>query len=571
MKAAATVMSRGYRTGLFIVLLLQAIAEPGQFDGIAEAAPVVPEEKKVSPVPVIVIGVAVAGTGAGAYFLIRRTRRERRTADSVIALVEKAWQRSSSYYANEEYREAVRGLQEISAIWYDYERYSARYRKHRRVHPDSIRSVIASCDFLEKMIPLVSSLSREAEGLPADEFALSKMSRYEVMVRKSHLQTAIDSIEQLHPNHLNGLQYSFRHITRKLRSVDSLIAVSYDDRKADFSFKNRYYYNRAVEDSDTAALRRFVADCDYYQVDKEWCQRARLALEEPGAEIIASSAGSSPGGKMSVADSIEVAFKQAMQSKRIEVLEAYIQKYSSRRYRSRRRSTKINEVKAALRQLRAEIEKELAFNKIHPRFGNGDFRDILLTVKGVSGATEAVFRHAWNSLEHDVSKLPSIRFPAALSIDYTSKPPLILLDAVISAQNDVERNVVNNRSAYRLIGLIPTMQLLNRFKQLSLSMIGTRSYGGAKKDGVTDFLQKKVGAAMYALRLHSSDGTGTILFYAREPDEGEVGVRFYDFYDLAINDKGKRFPIYPGSLPNIIPSLSSDPLEQRMGTEFFGE
>lgn len=567
-------MLRYLFTGLLVAFLIgSAVAEPLQTDLPAGSVPVEPEQKKSSPVPAILTIGAAAGAGVGAFFLIRRARRERRQADSVIALVEKAWQRSAKQYAAEHYREAVQELQGISANWYQYEQYSARYRKNRKVHSDSIQRVIASCDFLEGMIPVVSSLARYAERLPTDEFALSKMSRREVQTAKDYLQTSMDSLLNAYPNHRSGLRYSMRHIDKRLRSLDSLIQVSYDDRKADFTFKNRFYYNRAVDKGDTASLRQFVDDCDYFQVDREWCQRARLAMEgREGADAEQPVAALPPGKKMSTADSIEAAFTYAMQSKRIEVLEDYVRKYSSRRYRSRsrRRLVRIEEVKAALRQLRSEVETELAFNRAYPRFGNGDFKNIALTVKGVSGATEQLLHLAWDSLETEVSKLPSIRFPASLTIDYTSQPPMILLDAVVSSRHDIEKSLVNSRPAFRIISLIPAMELLHRFKLLSLQMIGN-SGGDHAANSVTDFLQKKVQTAIYGLRLHAAGDKGTILFYAREPEPNGGALRFYDFYDLTIRDSAKRFSIYPGSLPNIIPSLSSDSLEHKMTAEFFGE
>ncbi len=568
-------MPRYFLTGFLIVFLIgSAISESLQTDLPPGSVPVEPEQKKSSPVAAILTIGAVAGAGVGAFFLIRRARRERRQADSVIALVEKAWQRSAKQYAAEHYREVVQELQGISANWYQYEKYNTRYRKNRKVHSDSIRRVIASCDFLEGMIPVVSSLTRYAERLPADEFALSKMSRREVQTAKTYLQTSMDSLLNAYPNHRSGLRYSLRHIDRKLRSLDSLIEISYEDRKADFTFKNRFYYNRAVDKGDAVSLRQFVDDCDYYQVDREWCQRARLAMEgREGTDTEQPVSALPPGKKMSTADSIEAAFDYAMQSKRIEVLEEYVRKYSSRRYRSRsrRRLVRIEEAKAALRQLRTEVETELAFNRAYPRFGNGGFSNIVLTIKGVSGATEQLLHLAWDSLENEVSKLPSIRFPASLTIDYTSQPPMILLDAVVSSRHDIEKSLVNSRQSFRIISLIPAMELLHRFKLLSLQMIGNSGRGGHAANSVTDFLQKKVQTAIYGLRLHAAGDKGTILFYAREPEPNGETLRFYDFYDLTIRDSVKRFSIYPGSLPSIIPSLSSDALEQKMGAEFFGE
>ena len=568
------VMFRYVPTILFIsVLAVHAVAGPLQVDSPSDGIPAVPAGKKGGGAgPAIVIGVLVAaGAGVGGYILYRRAKRERRAADSVITVVERAWEKASFLSSEERYREAIGELQSIAGYWYAYERYSARYRNRRSIHPDSIKAVIASCDFLERMIPTVASLNSYAERLPSDEFALSKMPRYKVVEALRYLRTSMDSIMNVHKNHRNGLQYSFRRIDRKLRLVDSLLEESYQDRKADFVLKNRFYYNRAVESGDTAALRLFVDDCEYYQVDREWCQRARMAMQEPAGAVHGPAL---PKGKMSAGDSIEAEFKATIQSKRIEVLEAYIRKYSGRKYRRLRRSAKIDEVKSALRLLQAEIEREQAFNRAHPRFANGDFASITLSAKGLAHASEEAFTDAWGTLRREVGKLPSIRFPAAVSIDYTRQPPVLMLDAVVSTRHDIERTMVNSRPTYRITCLLPVMRVLHQFKLLTMTMLNDNKTTETKLDEVTDYQIRKVRGATYVLRLSRPDNRGAILFYARGTDNDSTGgtVQFYDFYDLSSRGGGShRFPIYPGSLPNVIPSLSSDTLEQKLGTEFFGE
>lgn len=529
------------------------------------------EEEKINIVgAVIAIGLAAGAVGAGGYFLYRRAKHQRHYADSVITSVEGLWNRASILYASEKYREAVRQLQLITASWYEYEKCSRKYRQKRHVHPDSIKAVIASCDFLESMITPIRNISRRAERLPVDEYGLSRMSRREILTLRNSLQKSMDSILVRYPNHRIGLRHSMRHISRRIRMADSLQNASYAQRKRDFVVKNRFYYNRAMESGDTAALHSFVDDCGFYQVDKEWCQRARIALKDYAER---SPATLSPPKKMSTNDSIRYAYKQAMQSRQIEVLEEYIKKYSGRRYRRRRRIAKVDNVRKALGRLRREINAVIAFNKSYPRFGNGDIDDIDITIRGLSKSAEVSFNLSWKELKQELTKLPSIRLPASLLIDYANQPPTILFDAIASPEYDMEELQVNGRKAFRVNALFPAVSLMHKCKLMAIDKLKrskSKSYGDNK---VITYQIEKVAAANYILRLRKPGNRGAIVFYARgvvdERDSSSTLV-YYDFYDLSTSRHHlKRFPIYPSTLPNVIPSLSSDPLELEMGTAFF--
>lgn len=524
---------------------------------------------------IITVGIlSAAAAGTGAFFLIRRSRRERHHGDSIIALVEQAWDSAAVLYASEKYRSAVMQLQKITERWYDYENYSRRYRKRRHVDPDSIRVVIASCDFLEGMIEPIKVLSTRAERLPLDEFGLSKISRQQIAGIKHSLRHEMDSILTLHSNHRSGLTYSFRHIEERILKADSLLEALYPRQKKNFTIKNRFHYNRAMESSDTVALRRFVEDCDYYQVDKEWCQRARLAMQ--GAQAVGEAPPAFANRNMSRTEVIHAEYRRAMQSKRIEVLETYMKKYSDRKYRRYRREAKLDSVRVALRLLRRKINEEIAFNKAFPRFGSGQVNTITLNSKGLSGATEDAFKATWYNLRQETAKLPSIRLPASLTIDYTRQPPMIMLDAVISPEHDIEKTPVKRGTTYRVSCLVPAMNLLHRYKLLTVTLLKEGKEFKEGLDGVIDFQMTKVSQATYILRLRKPEQSGALLFYAKESSEADVDTsrkfQFYDFYEIVMKDgENRRFPIYPGSLPSITPSLSANPAEKEAGRQFFGE
>ena len=171
---------------------------------------------------------------------------------------------------------------------------------------------------------------------------------------------------------------------------------------------------------------------------------------------------------MSTNDSIRYAYKQAMQSRQIEVLEEYIKKYSGRRYRRRRRIAKIDSVKKALMLLQREIDAAIAFNKSYPRFGNGDVDAIEVTTRGLSKLAEVSFDLSWKELKPEISKLPSIRLPASLTIDYTNQSPTMLLDAIASPEHDMEELQINDRKAFRVNALFPAVSLMHKCKLMTI-------------------------------------------------------------------------------------------------------
>ncbi len=560
-------------TVIFIISVLCSITFPEAEESILlTVAPEPNENGKPKNETVIVTAsiVAASAATAGAFLIYRRETISRCRADSIINIVETSWDSSSRLYEAERYREAVAQLQKIIEVWYDYEKYSRKYRKKRRVDPDSIQAVIASCDFLESMIPPIKNLTELAERLPEDEFSLSKFTRRELAEAQKYIRNAIDSILAANPNHRNALEYSFRHINKRLQTVDSLIEMTYEQRRADFTAKNRYYYNRAVESQDTEAIRRFVEDCDYYHVDKEWCQRGHIILRErSGGDYPTASL---PAKKMGVKDSIQLEYEKAMTSKRIELLEAYIAKYSSAKYRKYSRHLRLDNVKETLRKLRLVIEKESALNKNYPRFGKTNDFKIPLSIKGLSSMSENAFTISWENLRSETSRLPAVRQPAKIDIDFTSRSPLIILEAAISPEHDVERLIINSRKVFHITCLLPVMKHLQRFKRVAIELIKKDGAKNSMPDEIINYEINKISSAIYGLRLNKPENAGAIFFYSKDNDENPISIQFYDFYDItAASFPVKRFPIYPGSLPRIIPSLSSDTLEQRMGENFFGE
>jgi hypothetical protein len=278
--------------------------------------------------------------------------------------------------------------------------------------------------------------------------------------------------------------------------------------------------------------------------------------------------------KMSVIDSIRFYYRRAMQSNQIELLEAYIAKYSSRRYRYRKRYTKLDSAKAALHSLQLLVKKQVTFNKEYPRFGNGAFEDFPILTKGLNGLNKQLFQKIWHDLYQDVVKLPSVRLPSSLTVDYTSQPPAITLNAVIAPQYDVIKTNVGSGNNYHINCLLPVMELLQRLKMLVVAALLEKGSVNAQRSDLVEYQIKKINKAVYIVHLSKPHKKGTLLFYAKDKTNSSIptdeSIQFYNFYDISVEDKKTtRFPIYEGSLPNLIPSLSSDASELQLGTAFF--
>jgi hypothetical protein len=553
---------RAVIAALSVVLTVHSVANAAAPEPDTSTA----TRKQGSPAGAIItiVLIAAAGAGTGGYFFFRKQKRDRAHADSIIGTVERIWDSAAVSYSQERYHDAIKQLQSISGLWYEYEKCSARYRKAPAIHPDSIKAVIVSCDFLERMIQPVKLLGEYADQLPSDEYGLSKIGRHDLDNARQYLRRSMDSIMTAYPNHRTALQYSFRHVERRLQSIDSLISSSYRQQQTDFSAKAKFYYNRAMESGDTAALGRFVDDCDYYQADREWCQRARIVYAER-KNTPPVSAVPAPAGKMTLKDSIRQSYTLAVQSKRIETLEAYISKYSARRYRSLSGVTKLDSARAALASLRAVIDRQMAFNRTYPRFGSPGDTGVPIMVKGLSRATETLFADVWNSMKPEIARLPSVRQPAKLTLDHTHEPPTLLLDACIAPSSDVEKNLINSRASYRITGLVPAMKLLRQLKTETLSRLAT---------GTPD--AEAIRKATYVIRFTKPENNSMALFYAHDaaisPSDTTRAVEFYEFYDITVpGGESRRLQVYEGSLPNIIPSLSPDQSEATMSEEFFGK
>lgn len=517
---------------------------------------------------ILTIGaVSVAAASAATWYLLRRAKQHRLRADTLFTTVETAWDSAAVLFDRELYRRAVEQLQVIPPLWDDYRAASQRYHHTTRVNPDSIATIVASSTFLETLAPIARRLTDTLAHLPTDEHALSQMHRLEVTRVIAYASAIIDSILQVQPEYRTATLFACRHITNTTEQVTALLQSVYPQKKLEFSLKNKYYYNQALSSADSSTLRTFVADCDYYQCDKEWCERARLAHARGTAPLPRNQP---PGRKTTAVDSMNNAFRAAMESRQLEQLEAYITRFSMRKYR--RLNTRIDSARIAVRLLRQEIQKQMQLNETHPLFTHATTKYIDFTIKGLSHLAEEAFVAAWSDLRNQTAALPSIRLPAALTIDYTLNPPLLLFDATIAPEKDCKKTTNAHITTYALPPLVPVMELLNNLKQQTIEQVQRTATSPAQPFDATAQEMKKINFVAYTVRFRKPDNSAITLYAkaALAPAAKQDAVEFYPFYDLISGDgTNHRFSVTTGTLPNFTPAAAADTLERTMGLRFF--
>ena len=75
----------------------------------------------------------------------------------------------------------------------------------------------------------------------------------------------------MYQNQKDVVRFACNSSLVKFDTIDAMFKRVYDQEKLNFSLKCKFYYKKATATKDTANLRQFVDDCDYYQEDKDWC------------------------------------------------------------------------------------------------------------------------------------------------------------------------------------------------------------------------------------------------------------------------------------------------------------
>ena len=397
-------------------------------------------------------------------------------------------------------------------------------------------------------------------SLPGSEDILVGQNRHRVSETIKRCRWVIDSIVKSNTAQAESVRHGFRYSILKLDSLDSMFVNVYEQEKANFSFKCKFFYNRAVETKDTSVLREFVEDCDYYQVDKEWCNRARMVLSPHEQPILKYAVA---GVSQAIVDTLKMEYDQAIISGNIELLEQYIKKYSARRFR--RKNTRIDSAKIVLNSLKMELAEAVSFDKDHPLFANADMAEMELKVKGLQGSDDEGFRNAFEKAKGSLRSVSGIRFPASVVIDYSSRPPILFLNAYVSCKKDVERKTTDNGVAYTMESVPELMNFLNRIKLTVVEDLNKEGPGKQKE-------ARELRQVAYVVRLMKNNEE-YITLYGKEnvkAGQGSGAFSFYNFFDLTVKDKkDTRLNNKASHIIEVQSSDDSDMLRRELVNRFF--
>ncbi len=375
------------------------------------------------------------------FFLIRIFTRKGLEADSVVQHIEGLWSTANSDYQQHKFLEAAYGTEQILSSWGPYLLALKRVHKKPSFNGDQLTIFIRMCRVYNNIYPSVLQLTRIASTLPADEETIVERNRHELIALVDSVRKEIRDTVARYPDDKQSVLYAYRFVISAAEKVDTLLSQVYNQERLNFSVKNRFFYNRMKESNSPDALRQFVDDCDYYGVDKEWCERARTILhpEIPTATTGFESAkivAPPSSRKLSAADQMHEQFITAVTSRNVELLETYIKRYSAKKYR---RTAQIDSVKSVLSGVRMEIKRETAFASDHPYFNDAADPDRFFTVKfkGLDERGEAIIQPLIDTFTANLPTLKGIRFPAVLLVDYSAVPPLYLLNAYVHEKKDI--------------------------------------------------------------------------------------------------------------------------------------
>jgi hypothetical protein len=370
----------------------------------------------------------------------------------------------------------------------------------------------------------------------------------------------IDSVSSVYPRYTAVIRYGFRTTITKMEDYDRLLSGSYEDGKVNFELKCKYFYNRATENGDTLKIKKFVEDCDYYKSNKEWCTRGRILLQ-PKQDKRENSYGPEKFQPvvLNKTDSMKIEYQQVINSLEIDQLDAYVRKYSSKKFKKVDSNVEI--VQKLADSLKNVRQAELTYESSHPLFLYADLNDMQLTVSGVSSVASNKFTRVVESMKKEFNSIQGARFPALLKIDYTASQPVLYLNASINCEKDIFIKQNEKSTNYDVVGASSIMKFLHNVKNNVVNDVEILS----KEEN------DKIRSAVYVVRLWKNT-YDYITFYGSENYQSKNGIepfQFYNILDISVGDK-KDIRLQNNTAQIIqIPQVQSDSFGDMLKRAFF--
>ncbi|MFW5812879.1 MAG: hypothetical protein ACOCXC_01015 [Fibrobacterota bacterium] len=540
-------------------VLIAVLLVLGDFGGLGmgEAHAQEREEKPVLTTAAgwSVIGgiVILAAAGTGAFFLHRHNKRQAFLRDSIATVLEGDFASAQKLEEEERFKEAAEAFRAVLGRWEEYARYRPEGKRPAEFDSTKLVRKIDGCDYLDRHLEFIHFLRDSLPKLPLDPYELVKLDRLEVRKEAASLRDTISAVKEQSEGFGEEFEYGFKAAVTALDSIDQIFRDVYKQQALNFSLKSRFFYNRAMETKDTADLRRYVQDCDYYQCEKAWCEKARLILDPP---VAADTVGDTLVKQ--VKDTVLQQYRRVMQSGRLDRLEAFLDTYDSGKFRKYR--TVVDSAKQFAVQLRKEVDEEMAYNRAHPLFSNANVSQLKLQFSGVGESEQQVFRSVLEQLGPEVAKISEVRFPAFITVDCSQKRGTVTLTGFVNCQKDV--STVGDSAGSELMqipGAESAMLFLEKFRHAVEGRIQKAQLSEERKSEAVE----RVGNLSLVVRLRKNS-QDYITFYARVK---EKQISWYDFFDLSVSDK-RDVRISSESVPLV---GSSDENAAALVESFFGE
>jgi hypothetical protein len=498
------------------------------------------EKKSAGPVIITATIVAVAvGGGAYAFYYFRNKKKDRLYGDSIIALVNTTLDTASAFLTDKNYIKAGELFRKTLPLWKDYERYCVKRNSSQKMSRESILLKIEDAEVLAAIASEVAVNEEIMNSLPytEDEFVGFKRNDMKAIVLRT--QQTINQIKLQHQGKENTVEFGFRNVLHDLSRIDSLFNAVYNQERLNFSLKCKFNYNQVVDSKDILLLQQFVDDCDYYKIDKEWCNKARqtlnpeiiIAKQSVIAQIPAKTKKiKEKKVRISPVDSMHNAFKEVINSRNITLLEGYAKKYDKSKFR--KSESKIDSIYKVMDILKKEQAAARFYALSHPLFSDNPSNRLQIIINGLDNVQSDIFKNAIDSSIGNLKNIPGLRYPATIVVDYSRNPSTIFLSAYSDFRKDAKKDAAPSEWTYSHPGIVQSMHFLNKICQdVNLSS------ATASNQQFRDKLKKTV----FIVRCKKDD-EHYLTMYSFPSVKSEGQLEFYNFYDLSSKSmRDKRF------------------------------
>ena len=525
----------------------------------------------VSPHISVVSNVSVQGIHGSSVFFMKRIRQERSQSDSVITKVNGILDSAWLYYNNENYPGADMFFSEVVKMWDNYVLHTDKRKVSKRITRDSLETIVSDCKLLWSLQSPLDQVSTLLFPITSNPDELVQHKRQEVLDTLKKAENAINVIVEASGHKRPIVLHAFRKPLQHIADIREGFDKIYDQEKVNFSLKNKFNFNRAIDSKDTRQLRYFADDCDYYKVDKEWCRKAKEMLGD--TTVTAAVMQDIPDAhkklvkgkpvKMTAVDSMHNAYKLAMESRDIERLETYISTYARRKFK--KSDSKIDSAAILLVRLKNDKARENAFLKSHPLLSTRSNDSVVLTLKGIDPRCEPLITNIVNSFAGEMKNAPGLRAPVTLTIEKNSDGFNMFFVAYSYPSYDIKVEHSHDTITYSFDGVAWSVNFLHKIKQQILNEF-SRSNNMQTMDNAV-YLNSLL-SPVYIIRIRKNESQD-LTMYAYSSQQEVEEPKYFSFFDISDSKKKNvRFTNNYADKIVLYKNLDTDSAAVRMLTDF---